>query len=169
MNPVSLVRTTQAGLNEVRTPSLDQVASAGGPVRRALDSGARTNLFVLSAFAALVASLHHWILGLVQSQPDAWADWASTALSFPTEWLQPVVAGIGAAGLILLAILTSGFTRMTSTEARAATALAWAAAIGSGALVVFGILYLVAILVLIALAFVLLAIMFYMLAGLASG
>lgn len=169
INPAHLVRTTGAGLNRVRSPSLGEVAAAASPVRRALPSEARRNLYLLAVFSLLLAALHHWIVGAVASGQDGWQDWAHGFLTFPFAWAQPIIATLGGVGLLGLAAVSEGFKSMTARQAKMAIPLAWAAAIGSGALAIFGVIYIAAILVLAILALAFLAFLFYILIGMASG
>lgn len=167
MNPISLVRTTASGLSEARAPS-SEAAGEAGPLQRTLGPELRRNLFILSAISLLATLGHSWILGLLSGYSQGWQTLAASFLSLPFPWAQPIVAAIGGIGLLVVAIVSRGFTSMTVNQARSATILAWTAAIGSGALVIFGIIYLIGLLLIAALGIAIVALVIYIVIGVAS-
>jgi hypothetical protein len=170
-NPIYVVRSTAESLSQVSTPaaSLVDIEAAAGPPRRSLAGEARRNLFILSAVSLLVACLHQWLLGLVEGEQQFWSDWAAALLTFPFNGFQPLAAAVGCTILIVLAVQTKGYRLMTVQQARLATGAAWTCAIGSGALVLFGVLYVAALIVILIVGAALFAFFFWVLISAASG
>jgi hypothetical protein len=152
LNPVHVARTTAR--------SLSAVAAAGGlPVRR-LEPTVRRYLFAALGFALSAMLAHRFVLVAVSQNPAGWAGWATALLTFPAEWAQPLIAGLGGSALVVMAIRTAGFTRVHPGEATALIPSAVAAAVGTLPLILFLTLFVLALLALALLGVAILALFF---------
>lgn len=135
-NPARLARQTAV--------SLSTVATQGGAATAALEPSARRNLYILSGIGVVTTVLNPLAVGWLASGQD-WLFTTSVAvLTFPFYWLQPSFAAIGAAGILLTAIWTSGYSRITRSWVRVAQTAAIVAAVASVGLILVGIAFLVA-------------------------
>jgi len=165
LDPLNRMRAEMGELSAVHVArttakSLSAVAAAGGsPVER-LESTVRRYLFAALGFALSTTLAHGFVLAAVRQNPAGWAGWATTLLTFPADWAQPLIAGLGGSALAAIAIRTAGFTRVHPGEATALIPSVIAAAVGTLPLVLFLTLFVLAMLALALLGLAILALFF---------
>lgn len=121
--------------------SLRAVAAAGGRRAERLDDDLRLCLVGVIAVGALVAALHHVLLGAVLSGGSWWEQTATGLLSFPHPVVQPLLAGLGASGVVLIGLMTAGFTAARPGHVKALIGLSGTTTLGGLPAVLFGIAF----------------------------
>jgi hypothetical protein len=111
LDPLNRMRAEMGELSAVHVArttakSLSAVAAAGGsPVER-LESTVRRYLFAALGFALSTTLAHGFVLAAVRQNPAGWAGWATTLLTFPADWAQPLIAAaVGTLPLVLFLTL----------------------------------------------------------------
>lgn len=157
LNPARLVQQTSI--------SLSKVATHGRAATTSLDHAARRNLGILGGVGLLTTVLNPLAVGWLAPGHDWYFQAGVAVLTFPVYWLQPVLALLGAVGIIVSAIWSSGFSRVTRAWARVTQAGAIVTAVASIGLILVGIGFLIAIVLMVLVTALVIGLLFAMLVG----
>ena len=125
----------------MKTPLGPEQGTTPGDPGKAPDRTTRRLLWILIAVAGAVALTHESLtVALANAHRDSALQAAHTMLTWPLPMTQPILAGVGAFGLLGMAVPTNAWRQVTARQSRLLLGFAIAAILGAAPEVFFVLL-----------------------------